>query len=138
MTKQEEIIVIKSYHSSAQKKARIINTEVKQLKEEYDLLIKEIIQKSFSSEVTPEEVSKVLSSGKIIQSMEESSSQLIDNLNLTKSSSQRLSESEKKKLYYYNKTGDFTQAEIADIFGTTQATVSRIIKKIDEEENNNE
>ena len=42
-----------------------------------------------------------------------------------------LNKTDKEKIKNYYNTGDFTQKELADIFGTTQPTVSRIVNPDD-------
>lgn len=111
------------------KRLNIAEIMVEQVKDDYDLLIKETVKESFEGKVNPDKVTKILSKAKELSDAERILKDLNDTITSTSSNrgSKKLSETTKEKIYYYHKTGDFTQEQISKIFNTTQATVSRII-----------
>lgn len=43
----------------------------------------------------------------------------------------QLSESEKTQIYHYYKTGNYTQTQLSQMFGISQAAISGVLKKFD-------
>lgn len=43
----------------------------------------------------------------------------------------QLSENEKNQIYHYYKTGNYTQVQLSQMFGVSQAAISGVLKKFD-------
>lgn len=131
---QEKIVISrKTIKDDVVKKSKLIDVSIKQIKNDYEELLKEVIEKSITGDHSTEDVTRVLNVRKEIEVLNKSSERLLEGIVSENSTKKRICETDKNKIYFYHKTGDFTQSEIADIFGTTQTTVSRILKNIEEE-----
>ena len=99
------------------------------IKENYEDIIKEIIIKAINKEISEEEIKNFINKRQEIERISIKANIIRETI---PTSSKELSENDRNKIKNYYNTGNFTQSELADIFGVAQATISRILK-IDKE-----
>ncbi|WP_338958401.1 helix-turn-helix domain-containing protein [Fusobacterium vincentii] len=99
------------------------------IKENYEDIVKEIIIKAINKEMSEEEIKNFINKRQEIERISIKANIIRETI---PTSSKELSENDRNKIKNYYNTGDFTQSELADIFGVAQATISRILK-IDKE-----
>ena len=110
------------------KKAVLSKVAIEQVKNDYENLVKDAIDKAINQEISAEDVKNLISKRKEV---EEVSIKLTSIVSGIQTNSGELNKTDKEKIKSYYNTGDFTQKELADIFGTTQPTVSRIVNPDD-------
>ena len=81
---------------------------------------------SLSYEINPKKISELYEQAKIIEQAR-NNLESVARVSISTERNTPLSDVEKNKIYHYYSTGDYKQEELADIFGTNQSTVSRII-----------
>ena len=95
------------------------------IKENYEDIIKEIIIKAINKEISEEEIKNFINKRQEIERISIKANIIRGSISTL---SKVLSENDRNKIKNYYNTGDFSQSELADIFGVAQATISRILK----------
>lgn len=91
----------------------------------------EIFEKAKNGEVTAEDVATTLNALKNVETAEREMQSFMET---TKNYDDgKLSGEDRNKIYYYYKTGDFTQVELSNIYNTNQPMISRIITEKEKE-----
>ena len=105
----------------------IVFTQVtmNKIKENYEEIVKEIVIKAINREMSEEEIKNFINKRQEIEKISIKANIIRETIPI---SPKELSENDKNKIKNYYNTGDFTQNELADIFGVAQATISRILK----------
>ena len=115
------------------RKNMILNQiKINELNSDYDEMIKEILIKAIDGKVSEDDIRNLINKK---QEIEDISIKIKDRKEDVFTSFKELTENEKNKIKNYYSTGDFTQNELANIFGTTQSTISKIIKAVRAKEN---
>ena len=101
----------------------LVNQMEEDLKQHIDDTYKEAAR---TKKYNPEVINNLFEQAQYIEEAKKNLGIFDENIN----SIQRktfLTNEEKDKIYHYYSTGDYKQEELADIFGTNQSTISRII-----------
>lgn len=111
------------------RKGKIIGSSLKTLENNYRHMQDELFEKAKNEEVTLEDITNTMNALKKVTAAKKEMESFIET---TKNYDDgRLSEIDREKVYYYYKTGDFTQVELSKIFNTNQPMISRIINEKD-------
>ena len=105
----------------------IVFTQVimNKIKENYEEIVKEILIKAINREMSEEEIKNFINKRQEIEKISIKANTIREIIPI---SPKELSENDKNKIKNYYNTEDFTQSELADIFGVAQVTISRILK----------
>ena len=114
------------------KNAILNQIRINELNSEYDKMIKEILIKAIDGKVSENDIKNMINKKQEIERISIKIKNRKDDLFIF---SKELSENVKNKIKNYYNTGDFTQNELATMFGTTQSTISKIIKAVKTKEN---
>ncbi|MFZ8019046.1 MULTISPECIES: hypothetical protein [Fusobacterium] len=115
------------------RKNSILNQiRINELNSDYDKMIKEILIKAVDGKVLENDIKNMINKKQEIERISIKIKNRKDDLFIF---SKELSENVKNKIKNYYNTGDFTQNELATMFGTTQSTISKIIKAVKTKEN---
>lgn len=117
--KNEEKII------NIRKNAILDQIRINELNSDYDKMIKKILIKAMDEKVSENDIKNLINKKQEIERISIKIKNRKDNLFTL---SKELSENDRNKIKNYYNTGDFTQNELADIFGVAQATISRILK----------
>ena len=109
------------------KNAILNQIRINELNSEYDKMIKEILIKAIDGKVSENDIKNIINKKQEIERISIKIKNRKDDLFIF---SKELSENVKNKIKNYYNTGDFTQNELATMFGTTQSTISKIIKAV--------
>ncbi len=123
-TKKEKRI---NHQENIRRTTKITITNLNKLDEEFKCHIDESYRKAAKTgEINPEKIAELYKQAKIIEQAR-NNLESVDRVSISTERNTPLSDVEKNKIYHYYSTGDYKQEELADIFGTNQSTVSRII-----------
>lgn len=123
-TKKEKRI---NHQENIRRTTKITITNLNKLDEEFKYHIDESYRKAAKTgEINPEKIAELYKQAKIIEQAR-NNLESVDRVSISTERNTPLSDVEKNKIYHYYSTGDYKQEELADIFGTNQSTVSRII-----------
>ena len=119
--KNEEKII------NIRKNAILDQIRINELNSDYDKMIKEILIKAIDGKVSENDIKNMINKKQEIERISIKIKNKKDDLFIF---SKEPSENVKNKIKDYYNTGDFTQNELATMFGTTQSTISKIIKAV--------
>jgi len=119
--KNEEKII------NIRKNAILDQIRINELNSDYDKMIKEILIKAIDGKVSENDIKNMINKKQEIERISIKIKNKKDDLFIF---SKEPSENVKNKIKNYYNTGDFTQNELATMFGTTQSTISKIIKAV--------
>ena len=122
--KKESRMKIESKINNMRKNVVLTQITMNKIKESYKDIIKEVLIKAINKEMSEEEVRIFINKRQEIEEIYLKAKRISERIPI---SSKELSEDDRNKIKNYYNTGDFTQNELADIFGTAQATVSRVL-----------
>ena len=109
------------------KNAILNQIRINELNSDYDKMIKEILIKAIDGKVSENDIKNMINKKQEIERISIKIKNRKDDLFIF---SKEPSENVKNKIKNYYNTGDFTQNELATMFGTTQSTISKIIKAV--------
>ena len=109
------------------KNAILNQIRINELNSDYDKMIKEILIKAIDGKVLENDIKNMINKKQEIERISIKIKNRKDDLFIF---SKEPSENVKNKIKNYYNTGDFTQNELATMFGTTQSTISKIIKAV--------
>ena len=109
------------------KNAILNQIRINELNSDYDKMIKEILIKAIDGKVSENDIKNMINKKQEIERISIKIKNRKDDLFIF---SKKPSENVKNKIKNYYNTGDFTQNELATMFGTTQSTISKIIKAV--------
>ena len=121
MKKNEEKII------NIRKNAILDQIRINELNSDYDKMIKKILIKAMDEKVSENDIKNLINKKQEIERISIKIKNRKDDLFIF---SKEPSENVKNKIKNYYNTGDFTQNELATMFGTTQSTISKIIKAV--------
>lgn len=122
-TSRQEII------KDSVRKGKIIGSSLKNLENDYRDMQDKLFEKAKNEEITLEDITNTMNALKKVTAAKKEMESFIKT---TKNYDDgKLSEIDREKVYYYYKTGDFTQVELSKIFNTNQPMISRIINEKD-------
>ena len=123
-TKKEKRI---NHQESIRRTTKITITNLNKLDEEFKYHIDESYREAAKTgKINPEKIAELYKQAEIIEQAR-NNLESVDRVSISTERNTPLSDVEKNKIYHYYSTGDYKQEELADIFGTNQSTVSRII-----------
>lgn len=109
------------------KNAILDQIRINELNSDYDKMIKKILIKAMDGKVSENDIKNLINKKQEIERISIKIKNRKDNFFTL---SKELSGNVKKKIKNYYSTGDFTQNELAIMFGTTQSTISKVIKAV--------
>ena len=115
-----------------EKNAILNQIRINELNFDYGKMIKEILIKDIDRKVSENDIKNMINKKQEIERISIKIKNRKDDLFIF---SKELSENVKNKIKNYYNTGDFTQNELATMFGITQSTISKIIKAVKTKEN---
>lgn len=112
-------------------KASIAQATINNITINFDKLIKEVVMEAIEGKIEQSKINDILAQAK---SLREAQIILDDFTKVLRYGDvekphRRMSETDKQRIFFYYKTGEYNQEDIARVFNTTQATVSRIIRQ---------
>lgn len=109
------------------KNAILDQIRINELNSDYDKMIKKILIKAMDGKVSENDIKNLINKKQEIERISIKIKNRKDNFFTL---SKELSGNVKKKIKNYYSTGDFTQNELAIMFGITQSTISKVIKAV--------
>lgn len=112
-------------------KVSIAQATINNITINFDKLIKEVVMEAIEGKIEQSKINDILAQAK---SLREAQIILDDFTKVLRYGDvekphRRMSETDKQRIFFYYKTGEYNQEDIARVFNTTQATVSRIIRQ---------
>lgn len=106
---------------------------IDRLSKDYEELAYDLIGQCVDEKISQQELNKQLNQLNEIKKLKEQAEKISIEHSENKEEEKTLNNKTKQKIYYYYKTGDYKQEQLAEIYNTTQPTISRVCKKIEKE-----
>lgn len=112
-------------------KSSIAQATINNITINFDKLIKEVVMEAIEGKIEQSKINDILAQAKSLREAQ----MILDDFTKVlrygdvEKPHRRMSETDKQRIFFYYKTGEYNQEDISRVFNTTQATVSRIIRQ---------